>query len=184
MFSNLQIDVEQLPQHQQISYQPLADNAPIATAASWLLIFVFVYILTAGGYLINLPLIQNYPVPVYLFEFALTALSIYWSFFSHRYKGYALREQDILYKTGVLWCKKTVLPFNRIQHIETHRSLLQRKLNIASLRLYTAGGLKADLVISGLDSSRTDEIKQFLLSKIQQEANASANSNTTESVNE
>ena len=180
MFSNLQIDIEQLPQYQQIRYQPLADNAPIASAAGWVLFFVFVYILTAGGYLINLPLILNYTVSVYLFEIALTGLSIYWSFFSHRYKGYALREQDILYKTGVLWRKKTILPFNRIQHIETHRSLLQRKLNIASLRLFTAGGQKADLVIAGMDSSTTDEIKQFLLSKIQQETNVNGNERANE----
>jgi len=171
MFSNIPIDIEQLPQYQLNHYQPLADNAPIATAVGWVIFFIFLYLLTAGGYLINLPLILNYTVQVYLFEIALTGFSIYWSFYSHRYKGYALREHDILYKTGVLWRKKTILPFNRIQHIETNRSLLQRKLNIASIRLYTAGGLKADLVISGMDSNTTDEIKQLLLSKIQLEVN-------------
>jgi len=169
MFSNLEIDSEQLPQYQRTTYTLLSANTPIAGVFGWMTFFIILYIATIGGFLINLPLIVNETAIVLTVELALTLLSIYWCFFSYRYKGYALREHDILYKTGVLWRKKTILPFNRIQHIETHQSVLQRKLNIKTIRLYTAGGLKADMIINGIDSKTTDKLKQFLLSKIQQE---------------
>ena len=170
MFSNLEIDSGQLPQYQHISYNSLSENAPIASAIGWMIFFILVYSATIGGYLFDFPLIFERTTVVFIIEVALTFLSVYWCFFSHRYKGYALREHDIIYKTGVLWRNKTILPFNRIQHIETHQSVLQRKLNITSIRLFTAGGLKADMIIDGMDSKISDEIKQFLLNKIQQES--------------
>ncbi|MCP3674965.1 MAG: PH domain-containing protein [Gammaproteobacteria bacterium] len=169
MISNIEIDCELLPQYQQINFNSISDNAPIANAIGWMIFFIPVYAITIGGYINDIPLIIEKYIFVFSIEVALNLLSVYWCFYSHRYKGYALREHDVIYKTGVIWRKKTILPFNRIQHIETHQNLLQRKLNITSIRLFTAGGLKADMVIDGMDSKTSDEIKQFLLSKIQQE---------------
>ncbi len=167
MFKNLAIDIKQLPQYQNISFIALSDNAPITMAANSVLGFILIYILTTVGYFINLPIILEHTFFVYLLELTIMGFRIIWCFFSHRYKGYALREHDILYKTGILWRKKTILPFNRIQHIETSQSLLQRKFKVATIHLFTTGGLKADLVINGIDSDITNEIKLFLLKKIQ-----------------
>ena len=169
MISNVEIDCEQLPQYQLLSFNSLSDNAPIDSAIGWIIFFIIIYGVTIGGYIKDLPLIVEQSIFIFTIEVVLNLLSVYWCFYSYRYKGYALREHDIIYKTGVLWRKKTILPFNRIQHIETHQSLVQRKLNITSIRLFTAGGLKADMVIDGMDSKISDEMKQFLLSKIQQE---------------
>lgn len=101
---------------------------------------------------------------------AILLLSLWWIYISHKYKGYALREQDIIYKSGVIWRRTTVLPFNRIQHVETQQGVLQRKYNLAKLQLFTAGGQKADLTINGMDFSVTEGIKSRLLKKIQAEA--------------
>ncbi len=173
MFSNLEIDIEQLPQYQQINYLPLSRNAPFERVVGWVIFFIFIYILSVAGNLLKLPLLVQYTLEVFIVEIMLMLFTIYWCFQSHKFMGYALREHDILYKTGVFWRKVTILPYNRIQHLETKQGVIQRKLNLAILHLYTAGGLKADLVIKGLDSVKTDEIKQFLLHKIQQQTSQS-----------
>ncbi|NIV28074.1 MAG: PH domain-containing protein, partial [Anaerolineae bacterium] len=36
-----------------------------------------------------------------------------------RVKRYAIREQDVLFREGLLWKSTTVIPRNRIQHIQT-----------------------------------------------------------------
>ncbi len=173
MFSNSEIDIGELPQYQKINYLLLSSNAPFERAVGWLIFFTFIIILSVAGILFKLPLLVEYMLEVFVVEIILMLITMYWCFYSHKFRGYALREHDILYKTGVFWRKLTILPFNRIQHIETKQGVIQRKLNLATLHLYTAGGLKADLVIRGLVSVKTEEIKQFLLLKIQQQTNQS-----------
>jgi hypothetical protein len=79
--------------------------------------------------------------------------------------GIALREHDLLLKRGVFWHKTIAVPFNRIQHIETHRNPAERKLVLSTLKLFTAGGAGADLSISGLKLERASQLRQFILSK-------------------
>ena len=56
-----------------------------------------------------------------------------------------------------------IVPFNRVQHIETHRNPVERKLGLSSLKLFTAGGMGADLEINGLNVERASQIRQFIL---------------------
>jgi hypothetical protein len=79
--------------------------------------------------------------------------------------GIALREHDLLLKRGVFWHKTIAVPFNRIQHIETHRNPAERNLVLSTLKLFTAGGAGADLSISGLKLERASQLRQFILSK-------------------
>jgi membrane protein YdbS with pleckstrin-like domain len=169
MFTNIEIDVHQLPKFEHVEYQPLSPNAPKNHIIPWLIAYGVLLTTLPIGYLLNIPLMLNYPwfyLGAVLIMFCLT---ICWVYYSHRFKGYALRESDILYKTGVVWRKQTILPFNRIQHLEVQRSLLERKLDLTSIKLYTAGGLRADLQISGLEGDTAESIRQFLLSKINNE---------------
>jgi membrane protein YdbS with pleckstrin-like domain len=80
-------------------------------------------------------------------------------------KKYALRERDILYKTGLLWRSNTVIPFNRIQHAEVNQGPLDRLFNLAILRVFTAGGGSSDMVIPGLRPAEAQNIKEFILKR-------------------
>ena len=77
-------------------------------------------------------------------------------------KGIAMREHDIAYRKGVIWQQVTILPFSRVQHTEIHRGPLERKMGLASLRLYSAGGMSADLNIGGLSHDDCKNIRQFV----------------------
>jgi membrane protein YdbS with pleckstrin-like domain len=77
-------------------------------------------------------------------------------------KGYALREHDIVYKTGLIYRKNTTIPFNRIQHIEIRQSMIARMLGISKLKIFTAGGQGSGLFIHGLSPETAQQLKDFL----------------------
>lgn len=82
------------------------------------------------------------------------------------YRGWALRRHDIIARAGVLWRSITVLPIARIQHVETTHGPLERAHGLARLKLYTAGGLTADLVVIGLDRDAADQLREYLVEQI------------------
>lgn len=93
---------------------------------------------------------------------------LYWfdSEWSFRASGYALREQDLHYKTG--WWKHTtkVVSFNRIQHLSLDSGLIERKYGLASLAIYTAGAGQADFKVRGLEQEIALQIKDLISQKI------------------
>lgn len=82
---------------------------------------------------------------------------------SARVKRYAVREQDLLFHEGLLWKSTTVIPRNRIQHIETENGPLERWYGLVTLKCYGAGGQQADLVIPGLNEALGERLRQYLL---------------------
>jgi membrane protein YdbS with pleckstrin-like domain len=82
------------------------------------------------------------------------------------YRGWALRQHDIIARSGVLWRSITALPLARIQHVETTHGPLERAHGLARLKLYTAGGLTADLVVIGLDRDAADQLREYLVEQI------------------
>ncbi len=82
------------------------------------------------------------------------------------FRGWALREHDLIARQGVLWRAVTVLPIARIQHVETSSGPLERAFGLARLRLYTAGGVTADLVVIGLPAGTADRLREHLVEEI------------------
>lgn len=82
------------------------------------------------------------------------------------YRGWALRRHDIIARSGVFWRSITALPVARIQHVETTHGPLERAHGLARLKLYTAGGLTADLVVIGLGRATADQLREYLVEQI------------------
>lgn len=93
-------------------------------------------------------------------------VGLYIVYKNYKSRGYALREEDLTYKHGWLFAETTTIPFNRIQHIELSENPLERKLKLAKLSIYTAGGSSSDLSLKGLAKSDAERIKAFLTEKI------------------
>jgi membrane protein YdbS with pleckstrin-like domain len=81
-------------------------------------------------------------------------------------KGYLLREQDVSYRSGLLFYKLTSIPFNRIQHVEVSQNMIEKGIGLSSVKIYTAGGSVSDLSIPGLAPDTAHQIESFLLSKV------------------
>lgn len=85
-------------------------------------------------------------------------------------KGYAIRQKDLHYKTGYLTHKTISVPFNRIQHVEIRQGFISKILDLAVLKIYTAGNSAHDLSLKGISLETAEEIKQIITSKVTQDA--------------
>ncbi len=88
---------------------------------------------------------------------------------SFRNKAYAIRDKDVIYRSG--WIIQTIhtCPFNRIQHSTVAMGPLERQFGLARLILYTAGSNDADLSIPGLPESTAESLKEWITKKIADE---------------
>jgi uncharacterized protein len=82
-----------------------------------------------------------------------------------RIKGYAVRRHDLMYRSGLLFRRVTVVPFNRIQHSEIQQGLIERQFGLSQLSVFTAGGSQSDLAIPGLAWDEAERIRNFLSQK-------------------
>ena len=103
---------------------------------------------------------------LWLFVLAYGISSLAWPFMSVPRQGYAVRDKDIIYRSGVFWRTVTAIPFNRIQHVEKSSTPLDRRFNIATLQLFTAGGSGGDLKIHGLSAETAESLRTFILNKV------------------
>lgn len=80
--------------------------------------------------------------------------------------GYAVRDQDVHYRKGVIWRSETSLPFSRIQHVEVDRGPLERLYGLSTLKFFAAGGGSADLSVPGLNEADAIKLRAFILDRI------------------
>jgi len=80
--------------------------------------------------------------------------------------AYAIRDKDILYQSGWLIRILRTCPFNRIQHSSVNSGPLERKFNLSTLILYTAGTDASDVRIPGLQESEAIALKEWINKKV------------------
>lgn len=169
MQSNSQINPTNLAQVSTITFQPLAQQAKLESIVSTLIFWLPVAIATLAVLYFYLKLALTIWLLCCGAVTVVLLLLLYFAIKDVAMTGFALREQDFVLKRGVIWRKLTVVPFNRIQHIELQRGPIERKLELATLKLYTAGGSGSDLDISGLNAQQAKQLKQHILSFISSE---------------
>jgi len=96
----------------------------------------------------------------------LLCFSLIISFLSFPLRGFLIREKDIAYQRGLIRYKLTSIPFNRIQHVELNQGFIAKQMDLASIKIYTAGSSSDDLEIHGLPIAIARQIREFLTGKI------------------
>lgn len=165
-FSNLQLDVNALPQIEEVSLHPLSKKYLVKLQISS---FVSVCIFTTAiflAYKFSEPQFHSYLLAAGVVIWVMFG----WSFFNNimyiKRSGYALREKDVIFKRGFLFERITVVPFNRIQHVSVARSFLDKMLHISTVKIFTAGGSGSDLSISGIVPDLATAMKEELSTRI------------------
>jgi uncharacterized protein len=93
-----------------------------------------------------------------------------WPVIEYRYFRYLLDADGIEIRCGVVWRKLIRVPRSRVQHIDVDQGPLERRRDLASLSIYTAGTEFAHVVLPGLRHSRAIEIRDRLLPGREQDA--------------
>lgn len=99
------------------------------------------------------------PAAVFLGLFSLTGVH---SLLRYRVWRYEIRDDELYLERGVLTRVKTVVPFVRIQHVDSRRSPLERLTGLASTVVYTAGSRGADVTVPGLTPDGADDLQRRL----------------------
>jgi len=92
------------------------------------------------------------------------SFSVY-SYYRYQNWFFKVHEDHLEINHGVLRKTSAVVPYVRVQHIDTNRGPLERVLGLASLRVYTAGSKGADMRIPGLSRNRAEQMQEELKSK-------------------
>ena len=90
------------------------------------------------------------------------ALGVGYVALKYRVWRFEVRDDDLYLERGVLTRVKTVVPFVRVQHVDTQRGPVERAVGLASVVVYTAGSRGADVTIPGLTPERADALQERL----------------------
>lgn len=170
MFENSQIETDDLPTTTDVDWQPLDPGyrrLRVATAIATAMVIAIgaavgqYFLRRQSGGVVDLPVVW-----LFFLVPALGLLMVGWVYISVPKLGYAVRERDVLYKSGVWWRSLTAIPFNRIQHVEKDSSPLDRFFGVANLKIFTAGSAGGDLRIEGLSDDIAERLRAFLLERI------------------
>ena len=171
IFENPEIEVDDLPQADAVTWLGMDPNFTrrLMTQSTLTLLVLSVGIATLQ--LLLRSAIGDEGIEVSLgwlwLLIPLLAIPLFvWPLISVPRIGYAIRDKDIIYKSGVFWHTVTAIPFNRIQHVEKSSTPLDRRFGIASLQLFTAGGSGGDLKIHGLPDATAESLRAYILEKV------------------
>lgn len=78
-----------------------------------------------------------------------------------RAMGYHLGEDHLLWRHGVMFRSVSVVPYGRMQYVDTSQGPLARHLGIAQVKLHTAS-VGTDATINGLPVQEAEHLRQVL----------------------
>jgi membrane protein YdbS with pleckstrin-like domain len=166
VFENKQIFEQDLPSIEGIQFKTLEKNYLRVLYLSKLIGLTFFIVLFIVLYLLAPEEIPS----IYFFLPFLLALLFFIVFIlftksAFKVKSFGIRQHDILYKSGLIFRTTTIIPFNRVQHVEIKTGPIDRSFGLASLKIYTAGGSQSDLNIPGLNPEMAQKVKELIINK-------------------
>ncbi len=82
----------------------------------------------------------------------------------YRFKGYALRDKDITYRSGIFFTSATTIPFCKIQQVSIRMNPVSRIFNLYFVDVTSgAQGGANSITIPGLSHKKAEQIKTLLI---------------------
>lgn len=101
------------------------------------------------------------PVFAAAYAFSAVLISVYTKL---RYQAWSfeLREDHLYIEHGVFKKVKTMVPFVRIQHVDSQRGVIERLSGLSKVIVYTAGSRGADVTVPGLLPQEAEDMQEKL----------------------
>jgi hypothetical protein len=164
-FRNQPVRPSDIPDYRDAGFEPVA-----STFRRYTLLSTVVSCMPFAIVPVALRLVRDVPMTGVLAVagglLGITTLIALYRWIDAGYRGWALREHDIIARYGVLWRSVITLPVARIQHVETTSGPLERSQGLARLKLFTAGGMTADLTVIGLSDHTAGRLREYLVEQI------------------
>jgi uncharacterized protein len=78
--------------------------------------------------------------------------------------GYVLRDDDLVFRRGILYSRLVAVPYGRMRLIDITRGPIARALGLAELRLVTAAA-STDVTLSGLPEQQAATLRDELVAR-------------------
>ncbi|MDE6510879.1 MAG: PH domain-containing protein [Muribaculaceae bacterium] len=79
------------------------------------------------------------------------------------FKGFALRECDITYRSGVVFPKTITVPYLRLQQVSVKQNPVSKIFGLYAVELVNGAQGMASLTIPGLSEERANQIKDIAI---------------------
>lgn len=76
--------------------------------------------------------------------------------------GYQLREDDLVFRRGIMFLRIVAVPYGRMQLVDINRGPLSRALGLSELKFVTAAASTA-ITIPGLPADDAEELRDHLV---------------------
>lgn len=163
IMSNFQINLEEITPIGQLQFEALDPNYKHAHTIGTALIYLLMAALALLLLLTDLPWLCVAAEAVIVVAAAVNLALISKAY---RFKGYAFREKDLTYRSGIIFPKVTTVPYVRIQQISINQNPITRLFKLYSLDIANGAQLYDSLKIPGLTEERANQIKSMLTEKI------------------
>ena len=164
-FTNEPIDISALPKFEEVTIKkPHADYLKIIWINLFICIIITGILLVLG--LLFIDEIKLYIVLISAAYLILVSIICIVYHIGFKKRGYAIRTKDLIYKSGVIAESTTIIPLNRIQHIELNEGILSRMFKLGTLQIFTAGGQSGHLKVSGIPIDEAKSIGDWILQKL------------------
>jgi uncharacterized protein len=77
--------------------------------------------------------------------------------------GYRLRDDDLLFRRGIMFQRFVAVPYGRMQLVDINRGPLARAVGLSELKLVTAAAA-SNVTIPGLPEQEADDLRDRLVS--------------------
>jgi uncharacterized protein len=169
-FLNDPILPESLPRAEEVRLTPLAPDYRKVLRLQWAIVMLFC-LLIITVLIVFIPPLQKLTWVVAAGAGWLLMAAGWFALMEKSFvnKGYAIRDKDVIYRSGWLIQVTHTCPFNRIQHSTVTMGPLERNFGLARLVLYTAGSNDADMSIPGITDEVAQSLKEWITKKIADE---------------
>lgn len=166
-YTNNEIDVQGLPRAEAVSMKQVHPDYLRVMQISWGMVLLVVLAILIVIFSLVEPLQKTWIMSMVGGAYLLLIFGVMQLIrLSFRIKRYAVRENDILYKTGWITERLHLVPFNRMQHCVVQSGWIERRYGLASIGLYTAASEGSDITIQGLLLTDAESLRELIIAHI------------------
>lgn len=167
-FTNETIDTKQLPRFEEVTLSSLHPKYWNVTLINLSIVFMAIGIILGAIWYLSEEF-NGFGMYFLLIYIVILTFGLLLTRIGFKKKGFAFRNHDVIYRSGIIATNTMVIPYNRVQHVALHEGLISRYFGLAKVEIFTAGGSSSDIEIPGIAKEEAENIKQLLMGKIQKQ---------------
>lgn len=161
---NVQIDISTLQASRNINFEAISPKYFIVVCIRTGIFLLFVLTAIVAFFLFDkLSMMQLLSISGTVFSILIIYLLITKQTF--KYRGIAVREHDVIFRSSFINVVETLVPYKRVQHVKLKRGLIEKAFGLSELIVFTAAGGAQNLSIAGLEMENAEQIKSYIIDR-------------------